>query len=406
MQPSAPGPVTIADHSVFLYDFIEQVPASDWLACNADHNFFLTPAYLKACEKSHLPGLQVRYAVVHNGNGPIAGMYFQASNLSDAGLGGVLNLEDYGMIAGAITSRINSFLFEPGEGKSSHLLVCGNLLVSGDHGIAAVDDAAFQIALTVLEPILKLLSSGFPAGKKVVAWMAKDFGPGRDEIAGKLLSDSFFRLNTDPVMILQVPPEWTSFDDYINALSSKYRVRANNSMAKSSALVERNLEPDEIHRREKEISGLLSQVISKAPVKLVRPTVSYFLELKIHFGPHYDFRGLFMEDRLVAFTSGLWDEVHYEAHYIGLDYTLNKEMGIYQNILYRFVNDAINRKSRNLYFGRTALEIKSTVGARPLNMGCYLRLNNKIYHTLARPLIGSTGPGSWIPRDPFRKETS
>jgi hypothetical protein len=406
MQPSAPGPVTVGDHSVFLYDFIEQVPVSDWLTCNADHNFFLTPAYLKACEKSLLPGLQVRYAVVHDNNGPIAAMYFQASNLSDAGLGGVLNLEDYGMVAGAITSKINSFLFEPGEGKSSHLLVCGNLLVSGDHGIAAINTDAFQVALTVLEPILKHLTSGFPPGKKVVAWMGKDFGPDRDGIAAKILSASFFRLNTDPVMILHVPPEWTSFEDYINALSSKYRVRANNSLAKSKSVKERNLDPDEIKKREKEINDLLAQVISKAPVKLVRPAASYFIELKIHFGPHYDFRGLFVEDRMVGFISGLWDKLHYEAHYIGIDYNLNKELGIYQSILYSFINDAINRGSRNLYFGRTALEIKSTVGARPVNMGCYLKLNNKIFHALARPLIGSTGPGSWIPRDPFRKENS
>jgi hypothetical protein len=282
--------------------------------------------------------------------------------------------------------------------------VCGNLLVSGDHGIAAVDDAAFQVALSVLEPILKLLSSGFSHGKKVVAWMAKDFGPERDAVAGKILSESFFRLNTDPVMVMEVPENWTSFGDYIDALSSKYRVRANNCMVKSSAITERSLEPEEIRRREKEIHILLDQVLAKAPVKLVRPTPSYFIELKIHFGPHYDFRGLFIEDRLVAFTSGLWDDLYYEAHYIGLDYSLNKELGIYQSILYRFVNDAIMRKSRYLYFGRTALEIKSTVGARPLNMGCYLRLNNKIFHALARPLIGSTGPGTWIPRDPFRKE--
>ncbi|HEX5001367.1 MAG TPA: GNAT family N-acetyltransferase [Bacteroidia bacterium] len=388
---------------VFIAATFDIIPVNDWNVCLQSDDQFLSSGYLRALEKSNLPGLSYYYILIYESGLPIAALYFQSSNLSDDELGGVLNLESYGMLAGSITSGINTFLFNPGKDKRSLLLVCGNLFVSGDHGIRAVSDAAFETALKLIPELFRYISSATEPGTKMVAWMVKDFETGRDEVVKTLLTPLFFRLNTDPAMVMNINQEWKSFPDYLSALSSKYRVRANASLSRMEELQVRDIGIDEMAKRETEITSLLNQVIAKAPVKLARLSATYFIELKLHFGNQYDFRGLFLGDQMVAFTSGIWNPIRYEAHYIGLDYSLNKQYGLYQNILYCYIEDAIRRKVTSLSFGRTALEIKSTVGAKPVALGCYLRLNNKIYNSLARPLIGGTGTQAWIPRDPFRR---
>ena len=387
-----------------VYDRFNSVPHQQWNAVAKGHGIFLTPRYLESCESSRLPGMEFRYVIAYEGSKPSAVLYLQISNLSDAGLGGVLNLHDYGFLAGALMSKVNSFLFEPSVG-STHLMCCGNLLVSGDHGIAVSDPGIMPRIVAALPALFEELTRRLDTGKKVVAWMVKDFMGERDVQVQSGLEKSCFRLHADPVMAMHLRPEWRSFDDYLNALSSKYRVRAKSALSKLDGITIKSLEINYIHAHEPEIGMLLEQVISKAPVKLVRPVTRYFVQLKQHFGKHYDFRGYFAGDRMVAFTSGLWDKQHYEAHYIGMDYELNRKHSLYQNILYGFIDDAIqNAPGALLSFGRTALEIKSTVGARPVEMGCYLKLTNAIIHKLARPMMGKAGPGDWIPRDPFRNE--
>jgi hypothetical protein len=232
--------------------------------------------------------------------------------------------------------------------------------------------------------------------------MVKDFYEQQDSLAKNILKKDYFLLNTDPEMIFRVDPQWANFEDYKNALSSKYRVRANSVIAKASGLTIRELTEPEIINRTEELFRLNDAVIRKAPVKLARPSADYFPALKKKFGPHYRIHGFFLDDKMIAYTSGLWNEKHYEAHYIGLDYHYNATYSLYQNILYTYIEDAIRCRSENLFFGRTALEIKSTTGARPYFLACYFRFANRVLNTLARPLVSSTGPKNWIPRDPFK----
>jgi len=403
MQEISTNAISKSGCKVLLATTFDIVPLSDWNICLNKDDQFLSSGYLRALEKSNVPGLNFYYLLVYKSGLPLAALYFQSSNLSDDKLGGVLNLESYGMLAGSITSRINTFLFDPGRGKRSLLLVCGNLFVSGDHGIRTVSEEAFETVLKLLPDLFDFISSATDPATNIAAWMIKDFESSRDNIVKRIMSPMFFRLNTDPTMVMKINPEWKSFPDYLASLSSKYRIRSNTSLARMEKLRIRDIGIDEMVNREPEISSLLNQVIEKAPIKLARPSASYFIELKLHFGNQYDFRGLFLDDKMLAFTSGIWNLNRYDAHYIGLDYALNKEYGLYQNILYCYIEDAIRRNVTSLSFGRTALEIKSTVGAKPVALGCYLRLNNKVFHSLARPLIGATGTQEWIPRDPFRR---
>ncbi len=400
MVESLPG------YEAAVFNHYQEIPIELWNSCVTENNLFLSHRYLQVLEESSPPGMQFRYVILKSGGNAVAVIYFQLVNLSDAGLGGILNLEEYGGLAGSLSSRINDILFSPGKNKTSYILVCGNLLVSGEHGIAAKTKEEFKKALEFIAPVKKIISHSLPSNARLVAFMVKDFYDSQNVIARDVIRKDYFLLNTDPEMIFDVNPEWKKFEDYRAALSSKYRVRANSVISKIEGITVRQLSLSEIISYRNEIFELNDQVIRKAPVKLARPSESYFIKLKEEYKENYRLNGFFLEEKLIAFTSGLWNSEHYEAHYIGLNYNLNQQYSLYQNILYYYIGDAIHCGSAKLFFGRTALEIKSTTGARPYHLSCYFRFANRVLNVLAKPLVSSAGPKDWIPRDPFKNSTA
>ena len=61
-----------------------------------------------------------------------------------------------------------------------------------------------------------------------------------------LCRNSFHPFVTEPDLFLQVRSHWITFNDYLNALSSKYRIRAKKVFAVSQDLEVKNLSLEEI----------------------------------------------------------------------------------------------------------------------------------------------------------------
>ena len=72
---------------------------------------------------------------------------------------------------------------------------------------------------------------------------------------------------------------------------------------------------------------------------------------------------------LLGFCTLIQNGSAYDAHFLGLKETSNREHQLYLNMLFDMLGKAIERSDINtIVFGRTALEIKSSVGATPKNM--------------------------------------
>lgn len=57
------------------------------------------------------------------------------------------------------------------------------------------------------------------------------------------------------------------------------------------------------------------------------------------------------------------------------------------------------------HFARTALEIKSSVGAVPENLYCYLRHQNPLVNKFTGTLLDYLKPvEEWLPRHPFKSQ--
>lgn len=83
------------------------------------------------------------------------------------------------------------------------------------------------------------------------------------------------------------------------------------------------------------------------------------------------------------------NEAHLDAHFIGIDYSKNKEFGIYTRILNDYVRLGIETKSTQINLGRTASEIKSTLGAQPKTLTCYCKHQRYLPNQVLKPFIES-----------------
>ena len=115
-------------------------------------------------------------------------------------------------------------------------------------------------------------------------------------------------------------------------------------------------------------------------------------------------RGFFYNEQLVGFSTSFKNDDILEANYVGLDYNFNKELSVYQRILYDYVEQSLNFKSKELHLGRTAEMIKSSIGAIPMNMKLYARHRKSVPNLLLKPIIQSISPSDFELRKPFKSD--
>ncbi|MBL7884945.1 MAG: hypothetical protein JNL69_12810 [Bacteroidia bacterium] len=132
-------------------------------------------------------------------------------------------------------------------------------------------------------------------------------------------------------------------------------------------------------------------------------TPSYFYEMKNELKEEFTFTAYYLNKKIVGFKTSFLLKNELEAHFIGLDYEINKEYELYQNILYDYVNEGIEYGAKKIYLGRTASEIKSNVGAKAYELTCYIRHRNPLSNRIIKPFIDYLKPTEWIPRNPFKE---
>ncbi|MEY3343230.1 MAG: hypothetical protein RL090_914, partial [Bacteroidota bacterium] len=66
------------------------------------------------------------------------------------------------------------------------------------------------------------------------------------------------------------------------------------------------------------------------------------------------------------------------------------------------IDDAILHGAQKLYLGRTAVEMKTTVGAEASRLSCYLKFSSRIINALFQAASSGLGPKEWTPRSPFK----
>lgn len=388
-------------YGIALFSSVYGIPYEQWNKVLNGENLLLSIPYLAALENDPARGMEFHYAIVYLDDKPQAILYFQEFDFK---LNSVDDNVDVDKVkdAKSLLQKAKDVAIKSFQNISARLLTFGNSFVSGEHGFHYtkefdVNELGFVINATT-DKICSL------AGKKgnVKALLAKDFYHDKKDNIPQLIKN-YHQFKVQPNMILQFEDDWVTFDDYLEAMSSKYRVRARSAMKKGEKVVMKELDADQIASLNGRLLELYNSVESSANFQLATIGSNYFLDLKAALEDNFKFMAYYLDEQLIGFASAFYWDGHLEAHYVGIDYKWNTEVALYQNMLYDYVKLALDCGARQISYGRTALEIKSTVGAEPHEMMLFLRGSSSITHKIMKPFVDNIRQEKWIQRRPFKK---
>jgi hypothetical protein len=116
------------------------------------------------------------------------------------------------------------------------------------------------------------------------------------------------------------------------------------------------------------------------------------------------FQGVFHEGKMVGFTSAFINQNEFEVQYVGIDYAVNEELGVYQRMLVEFLKKGIELGVERIGYGRTAEQAKSSLGAVPVEMRLYTKHRNVIANKIITPVMNSVVPTEFELRSPFKAQ--
>ena len=305
-----------------------------------------------------------------------------------------------------ITSCFKQMLSNLVIGKVSDmeldLAVSGNLFFSGDNGFYFDKNVTAQEKREIIAELVDYLKEELKSNQKIKAIIFMDFY--QEETAFDFLETKNFSVfPTEPDLFMKIEANWLVFSDYLAAISSKYRVKYNKVKNQNGDLEIKSLNANDIIENEAIIWQLYKNVAENASFNLGILPKDYFSILKANLGEKFVVEGYFLEDKLVGFTSMFMDKNYLEDHYIGLDYEINAQFQVYHRMLYEYVRFAIDNRLSSIHYGRTATEIKTTIGAYPKEMKAYLCHQSKLANYFIQPLTKNVVAKKYTIRNPFKK---
>ena len=278
---------------------------------------------------------------------------------------------------------------------SFRVLALGQLLTSGDYG----QDGLRDLDAASAAALVRAVGATLARRRGYLAVLVKDLAPPGSGLAQALEEAGYFPLPVEPVMELALRPHWRSVDDYLADLSSKYRVRYRRARSHLGGLTRREFTAAEVRRRAGELYALYRRTSGRADFNLTELTPQYFRQL----AGRATVRAYFDGERLVGFTSEIANGGVLHAHYLGMEDRYQRSHHLYHNMLCDLLESAIAGGFSRLDYGRTATEIKSSLGAEPVHYATQLRARLPLLNWLVPRFVPAIfRQPEWTPRRPFR----
>jgi hypothetical protein len=285
-------------------------------------------------------------------------------------------------------------------------LVCGNLLSWGQHGVAfAPSEDPAEVWPAVADALYRIRQADRLIGNADFV-MVKDITDRYVNGVNALSRFSYRELETEPNMVLEISPKWSSYDDYLASLTSRYR-KSSKQIEKDFSAAGCQLEelnnPGDVANHSASLHELYLQTHRNARLRLVTLANSFLPTLAERLGEDLRCTIAKRDDKTVGFVTTVRDGETAVGYYVGFDREANAEFPIYFRLLQVVVNDAIKFGCKRLSLGRTALEPKARLGARPDPMRIWIRHRVPMLNVLVRGLLRTLSHHDEAPeRNPFK----
>lgn len=380
-----------------IYTTIDELPKF-WDALS-NNDIFLKQAFLKGLEQSSPKNIFPYYLCIFKQEKPVGIAVMQRVEMYLDDIFRNTSSNSFKQMAKTVVSKI----------VRGNALVVGNLMHTGQHGLFfEKEEITYEEYLNTVFLAIKKLQVDIKQnyGKKIRIIAFKDYFE-TDPIHqnGELFKrNKLYKVQVQPNMLLEVSKEWSEKEDYIMALSKKYKRRYKTARKKSKALVGIELDLGAIKDKEKQLFDLYKNVSDNARVNSFILSKNHFVTLKRELKDDFKVFGYFLGDELIGFYTLILNNEALETYFLGYNKQFQHKYQMYLNMLYDMVCFAIENDFKRIVYARTAMEIKSSVGAKPNTMHIYMKhTNNFIANTVLKFIVKYLNPvRKWTERNPFK----
>lgn len=374
-------------YNLKIYNSVSELPLQ-WKAVIGNHNIMLSKEYFHVLELSRPDNMQCYYVGFFIDNELIGGALFQ-----------YLNFKNHATFQkNEVWCNIRNFF---GRKFSKDVMILGNNMLTGQNGFY------FDASKITLEQVIPLLDKAVQKMqneiRKTSLIIYKDYQSNFVKYFQDKNHQAYFRFSVQPNMMLKIKENWTVFEDYLNDFSKKYRTRARSARKKFEGIEKYEMNFDDIKKHQKEMNLLYQNVAENAPFNTFFLAENHFESMKENLNQNFKICGYFLDQKLIGFYTLILNNEDIDTYFLGYDKELQKEKQLYLNMLLDMVEFSINNKFKRIIFGRTALEIKSTIGAEPIEIFGLIRHNNILINQFMAKIFSSLNPkAEWIQRRPFK----
>src|SRR5437867_975022 len=216
--------------SGFGFAFADRVDYLDgvtWDRVASRNSLFLRRDLLRVLEQHGPENILPRYAMIFRGDKPVAVLAAQIVSVTGSQLQSEKSQPRGNLLRLALAPAAKM----AGANLRERILVAGNLLAWGFHGIGFVgDEDPTALWPGVAEALYRIRRAERLTGQTNFV-LVKDLTEQQSGLDA-LRRFSYRPLETEPNMVLTLDPAWRSYDDYLAALDAKYRRNAKDQLKK------------------------------------------------------------------------------------------------------------------------------------------------------------------------------
>lgn len=374
-------------YNLFIYNTASALPES-WDNVVGNHNIMLSKEYFYVLGTSAPENMDCYFVGFFKDHQLIGGALFQYLNFINH-----KTFQKNKVLCGIRNFAARQF--------SKDVMILGNNMLTGQNGFY------FNGAEITLNDVIPLLDEAVCKMQNEIRRTSliiyKDYQSnfikyfqGRDH-------KDYFSFSVQPNMILKINENWKAYEDYVNDFSKKYRSRAKTAKKKLEGIVKQELDLNRIKRYQPELNSLYQNVAENAPFNTFFLKKNHFEGMKENLKENFKVFGYFLDEKLIGFYTLILNNEDIDTYFLGYHKECQKEKQIYLNMLLDMVKFAIDHHFKRIIFGRTALEIKSTIGAEPAEIFGLIKHNNLMVNPFMKRIFPSLSPKTeWIQRKPFK----